>query len=184
VVESSSASELTGEMLASWVVRWHCSGCSPRQETKLTEGRNEVSELVVIRCSMKRFRVASNVIGAGLCSVGALVLGIAGDAVGRGQVVPWLLSVLFFGFLPVGYLRSTRIVVDADHVYVHTFGQRTTTMRREEISAIRRPRPRWGWYLHFVNRENKVIGVMRKAFSSAQIDKLCAVLDIRLALNS
>ncbi|MDT7728749.1 MAG: hypothetical protein QOI21_5325 [Actinomycetota bacterium] len=145
----------------------------------MTESGNEVSELVVIRCSMKRFRVASNVIGAGLCSVGALVLGIAGDAVGRGQVVPWLLCVLFFGYLPVGYLRSTRIVVDADHVYVHRFGQRTTTMRREEIGAIGRSRPPWGWYFHFVNWENEVICLTRREFSSAQIDKLCAVLDIR-----
>jgi hypothetical protein len=78
---------------------------------------------------MKRFPVASNMIMAGLCSVGALVLGIAGDAVGRGQAVPWLVSVLFFGFVLVGYLPSTRIVVDADRVYIHTFGQRTTTMR-------------------------------------------------------
>jgi hypothetical protein len=129
---------------------------------------------------MKRFLVASNMITAGLCSVGALVLGIAGDAVGRGQAVPWLVSVLFFGFVLVGYLPSTRIVVDADHVYIHTFGQRTTTMRREEISAIEQ-----SWrYLHFVNRENTVIGVTRKLYSSAQLDKLRALLDVRLALNS
>jgi hypothetical protein len=129
---------------------------------------------------MKRFPVASNMIMAGLCSVGALVLGIAGDAVGRGQAVPWLVSVLFFGFVLVGYLPSTRIVVDADRVYIHTFGQRTTTMRREEISAIEQS---W-WYLHFVNRENTVIGVTRKLYSSAQLDKLRALLDVRLALNS
>jgi hypothetical protein len=129
---------------------------------------------------MKRFPVASNMIMAGLCSVGALVLGIAGDAVGRGQAVPWLVSVLFFGFVLVGYLPSTRIVVDADRVYIHTFGQRTTTMRREEISAIEQ-----SWrYLHFVNRENTVIGVTRKLYSSAQLDKLRALLDVRLALNS
>jgi hypothetical protein len=132
---------------------------------------------------MKHHRVAANVLGSGLFSVGALVLGIAGDAVGRGQVVPWLLSVLFFGFAAFGYLRRTKIVVDAGHVYVHTFGQRTTTMRREEISAIRRPRRRWGWYLCFVNHENEAIGVMRNAYSSAQLDKLCAILDVRPALN-
>lgn len=142
-----------------------------------------MSELVVIRCSLKRFRVAYLVTVTGLCSVGALVLGIAGDAVGRGQAVPWLLSVLLMGFIPVGYLRSTKIVVDADHVYVRTFGRGTTTMRRDEISAIRRPRKNWG-DLYFVNRENKVIGVMREIFSLAQLDKLCAILGVRLVLNA
>jgi hypothetical protein len=143
-----------------------------------------VTESIVIRCSMKNFRVTYLVALLGAISVFLLIAGIVGQVAARGggQVFPWLLVILLFGLMPVAFLYITRMVVDADSVTVHRFGQGSARIRRDEIKVIRRPHQHSG-NLYLVGRSNQVLCVVRDVYSRSQLDELSSLLGVPLATD-